>query len=35
VLDRVTFEEDLVADFNTPQTYNKVYQSLKMCNLVL
>ena len=35
VLDRVTFEEDLVADFNTPQTYNKVYQSLKMCNLIL
>lgn len=35
VLDRVTFEEDLVADFSTPQTYNKVYQSLKMCNLVL
>lgn len=35
ILDRATFEEDLVADFSSTETYNKIFQVLKMCNLIL
>lgn len=35
LLDKVTFEEDLIADFSSSKFYNKIYQTLKMCNLIL
>jgi thioredoxin reductase len=35
LLDRITFEEDLVADFKSKVTYHKIKQTLKMCNLII
>lgn len=35
IVDRVIFEEDLIADFNSDKIYNKIYQTIKMCNLVI
>ncbi len=35
ILDRVVFEEDLIADFSSAETYNKIVQVLKMCNLII
>jgi len=35
MLDRITFEEDLIADFKSNKTYNKLKQTLKMCNLII
>lgn len=35
VVDRVVLEEDLVADFRTQANYQKLYQCLKMCRLVV
>lgn len=35
LIDRIVFEEDLIADFNTDKIYNKIEQVLKMCNLVI
>lgn len=35
LLDRVTFEEDLVADFKSKITHHKIKQTLKMCNLII
>jgi hypothetical protein len=34
-LDRVTFDEDLLAAFNNDNTYNKLFRVIKMCNLVV
>lgn len=34
-LDRVVFEEDLIADFSSNEHYNKIVQVLKMCNLII
>jgi hypothetical protein len=35
MIDRITFEENLVSDFSDTKTLNKIYQSLKTCNLIL
>lgn len=34
LIDRITFDEDLIADFSDNHTYFKIKQTLKMCNLV-
>ena len=33
--DRITFEEDLIAQFNNYNIKNKIKQTLKMCNLII
>jgi len=35
IIDRVIIEEDLIADFSADQNYNKIYQTIKMCNLII
>jgi thioredoxin reductase len=35
LLDRIIFEENLIADFSSPKIYNKITQTLKMCNLII
>ena len=35
LIDVKTFEENLIADFSSLHTYNKIYQTLKMCNLII
>ena len=35
MIDRVIFEEDLIADFKDKNTLNKIYQVTKMCNLIM
>ena len=35
LVDLVTFEEDLIADFSSEKMYTKLYQILKICNLII
>ena len=35
LIDLVTFTEDLIADFSSNEFYNKINQTLKMCNLII
>jgi len=35
LLDRIIFEENLIADFSAETIYNKIVQVLKMCNLII
>ena len=35
MLDRIIFEENLIADFSSDKIYNKIIQVVKMCNLVI
>lgn len=35
IIDTITFEEDLIADFSSIKIYDKIYQTLKMCNLII
>ena len=32
--DRVTFDENIIAEFNDNHTFNRIIQTLKMCNLI-
>ena len=34
ILDKAIFEEDLISDFSSPETYNRITQIVKMCNLI-
>jgi hypothetical protein len=35
IIDRITLEENLIADFSSNNYYDKIYQTLKICNLIL
>ena len=35
LLDRIIFEENLIADFSSNSIYNKIVQVIKMCNLII
>jgi thioredoxin reductase len=35
IVDKITFEEDLVADFKSAKFYDKIKRSLKFCNLIV
>jgi len=35
LLDRVVFEENLIADFSSSEIYYKIIQVIKMCNLII
>lgn len=35
LIDMIRFEEDLIADFTSDDMYNKIYQTLKICNLII